>query len=67
MLATLLLAGTEADALLDGYANPPDPYALRWFTAASVLARCALPAVSRVRPPVLRRLAPTLDAALRLL
>ena len=53
-------------ALLDGYraaARMPDPGSLRWHTAASVLARVALPAVSRVRIPVLRRLAPLLAAA----
>ena len=53
-------------ALLDGYASvrplPGEP-ALRWHTAASVLARLALPAVSRVRPPVLRRMRELLEAA----
>ena len=55
-----------AAALLDGYAavrRPPDAAALRWHTAASVLARVALPAVNRVREPLLRRLVPLLDAA----
>jgi aminoglycoside phosphotransferase len=62
-------AGAEralAGALLDGYravACPPDAGSLRWHTAASVLARVALPAVNRVRVPVLRRLVPLLDAA----
>jgi aminoglycoside phosphotransferase len=53
-------------AVLDGYAavaRPPDAGSLRWHTAASVLARVALPAVNRVREPVLRRLVPLLDAA----
>ena len=44
------------DALLAGYAGPrrPPRDALRWHTAASVLARVALPAVNRVRPDLLR-------------
>jgi aminoglycoside phosphotransferase len=53
-------------ALLDGYARaapPPDELALRWHTAASVLARVALPAVNRLRGDVLERLVPLLDAA----
>ena len=55
-----------ARALREGYgaaARPPDDRSLRWHTAASVLARVALPAVNRVRVPVLRRLVPLLDAA----
>ena len=55
-----------AAALLAGYAavrRPPDAASLRWHTAASVLARVALPAVSRVREPLLRRLVPLLEAA----
>jgi Ser/Thr protein kinase RdoA (MazF antagonist) len=53
-------------ALLDGYASvqpTPGQAALRWYTAASILARLALPAISRVRPPVLRRLPELLEAA----
>jgi aminoglycoside phosphotransferase len=46
-------------ALLAGYARVaplPDRAALRWHTAASLLARVALPAVSRVRPDTLAQL-----------
>ena len=43
-------------------ATPPDRAALRWYTAASLLARVALPAVSRYRPDVLARLRELLDA-----
>ena len=53
-------------ALLDGYASVrpvPGEATLRWHTAASVLTRLALPAVSRVRPPVLRRMPALLEAA----
>jgi aminoglycoside phosphotransferase len=53
-----------ARALVGGYATvarPPD--ALRWYTAASLLARVAQAAVNRVRPDVLRRLIPVLEAA----
>jgi aminoglycoside phosphotransferase len=53
------LGRAPAQPLLRGYATvrePPEPRALRWHTAASVLVRSALPAVSRVRPPVLQRL-----------
>jgi aminoglycoside phosphotransferase (APT) family kinase protein len=56
----------DAAPLLAGYARwaePPDRAALRWFTAASVLARIALPAVSRVRPDTLAHLRALLDAA----
>jgi Ser/Thr protein kinase RdoA (MazF antagonist) len=52
--------------LLDGYASVrpvPGEATLRWHTAASVLSRLALPAVSRVRPPVLRRMPALLEAA----
>ena len=55
-----------AGALLRGYADlapPPPPEALAWHTAASVLARRALTAVSRVRDPDLRRLDGYLRAA----
>ena len=69
VLAGLLLARVPAplaarprrelgDALLAGYARvrPPPAAALRWHTAASVLARAALPAVNRVRADALARL-----------
>ena len=55
-----------AAALLAGYAEvatPPDRAALRWYTAASLLARVALPAVSRYRPQALARLREILEAA----
>ena len=55
-----------AGALLRGYADlapAPPPEALAWHTAASVLARRALTAVSRVRDPDLRRLDGYLRAA----
>jgi Ser/Thr protein kinase RdoA (MazF antagonist) len=55
-----------AAALLGGYAEVgavPAPCALRWHAAASVLARVAVPAVGRVRPTALARLAPLLRAA----
>jgi aminoglycoside phosphotransferase len=51
------------DALLAGYGAPPPGAALRWHTAASVLARAALPAVSRVRADALARLPELLIAA----
>jgi Ser/Thr protein kinase RdoA (MazF antagonist) len=64
------LASGEQDAfaaaLLRGYgavAPVPEAQALRWHTAASVLARVAVPAVGRVRPTALARLAPMLRAA----
>ncbi len=68
VLAGLLTsrAGREAaTALLRGYgevARTPDRAALRWYTAASVLARVALPAVSRFRPRALAQLRTLLDA-----
>lgn len=53
-------------ALLSGYGEagrmPASP-ALRWHTAASVLARVAVPAVGRVRPALLACLEPLLRAA----
>jgi aminoglycoside phosphotransferase len=64
-----VLAGlprAAADPLLRGYATvrrPPDPAALGWHTTASLLARWALPAVSRVRPDALARLRPVLERA----
>ena len=61
VLGDLPAAGERALAkrLLDGYAAvrpAPACESLTWHTAASVLARCAQPAVSRVRPRVLSRL-----------
>jgi aminoglycoside phosphotransferase len=53
-------------AVLAGYATiarPPGDAELRWFTAASVLARVALPAVNRVREDVLEDLEALLTAA----
>jgi aminoglycoside phosphotransferase len=55
-----------AAALLDGYAEiraTPTARSLRWHTGASVLARAALPAVSRVRPSLLASLQPLLESA----
>ena len=55
-----------AAALLRGYGAVgavPEAETLRWHTAASVLARVAVPAVGRVRPAVLARLRPLLRAA----
>jgi aminoglycoside phosphotransferase len=67
VLAVLLARGVDAgDALLAGYARRaerPDAAALRWHTAASVLGRVALPAVTHVRPDLLARLPALLDAA----
>jgi aminoglycoside phosphotransferase len=60
------ITGDLSVAVLEGYAEVrplPPPAALRWHTAASVLARVALPAVSRVRPPLLRILPELLEAA----
>jgi aminoglycoside phosphotransferase len=59
-----------AAALLAGYgelARTPDRAALRWHTAASILARTALPAVSRYRPRALAQLRELLDAGAGLL
>ena len=56
-LAAALLRGYEQAGALPGAA------ALRWHTAASALARVAVPAVGRVRPAVLARLEPLLRAA----
>jgi len=53
-------------ALLDGYATvrpAPAEAALRWHVAASVLARTAVPAISRVRPPILGRMRELLEGA----
>ena len=55
-----------ATALLDGYAAvraTPTARALRWYTGASILARAALPAVSRVRPSLLVCLPALLESA----
>jgi aminoglycoside phosphotransferase (APT) family kinase protein len=52
--------------LLDGYAEvaaPPRAPCLRWFTAATALARVAVPAVGRVRPAALASLEPLLRVA----
>jgi hypothetical protein len=57
-----------AEAVLRGYASvrpPPEPPALRWHIAASVLARVAVPAVGRVRPAELRSLRTLLETAWR--
>jgi aminoglycoside phosphotransferase len=64
VLAALIVNHTPkaAQALLHGYGTPPHPSALRWHTAASLLARQALPAISRHRPPLLARLRELLDA-----
>jgi hypothetical protein len=60
-LGQLLAAGVPAAPLLRGYGKPPE--ALRWHTAAAVLARQALPAISRHRPRLLERLPQLLEAA----
>ncbi|HEY7076622.1 MAG TPA: phosphotransferase [Solirubrobacteraceae bacterium] len=71
VLAVLLARGVDAGgALLAGYArraDPPGASALRWHTAASVLGRVALPAVTHVRRDLLERLPALLDAAGELL
>jgi aminoglycoside phosphotransferase (APT) family kinase protein len=62
----LAASGRPARELLRGYATvapPPDEDALRWYTAASILARVALPGVSRVRPEVLAKMRALLEAA----
>jgi aminoglycoside phosphotransferase len=56
----------DDEPVLEGYAEVrplPAPAALRWHTGASILARVALPAVSRVRPPLLRVLRELLETA----
>ena len=64
VLAGLLARGEPGgEALLEGYAQLADVPELRWHTAASVLARVAVPAVGRVRPALLARLEPLLLAA----
>jgi streptomycin 6-kinase len=69
VLANLIVARTPRAAadLLAGYGRPPDKAALRWYTAASLLARVALPAISRYRPNTLQRLPELLDAGTTLL
>ena len=55
-----------AAAVLDGYASvraAPTARVLRWYTGASILARAALPAVSRVRPSLLVSLPVLLESA----
>ncbi len=66
----LAVSGRPARELLRGYATvapPPDEHALRWYTAASILARVALPGVSRVRPEVLVKTRGVLEAAAQML
>lgn len=69
VLAALIVNRTPqaARAFLRGYGDPPDQAALRWYMAASLLARQALPAVARHRPPLLARLPALLDAGSALL
>jgi aminoglycoside phosphotransferase len=64
VLAALIVNRTPkaAHELLAGYGTPPDAAQLRWHTAASLLARQALPAISRHRPLLLARLRELLDA-----
>jgi aminoglycoside phosphotransferase len=55
-----------AEPLLRGYASvrgPPAEPTISWHCAASLLARWALPAVSRVRPGALQRLRAVLEEA----
>jgi aminoglycoside phosphotransferase (APT) family kinase protein len=66
-LGQLLAARVPAGPLLRGYGTPPDRAALCWHTAAAILARQALPAVSRYRPELLARLTELLDAGSALL
>ncbi len=64
-----ITATTETElaaAVLEGYAEiraTPPERSLRWHMGASVLARVALPAVSRVRPSLLVNLRPLLEGA----
>jgi aminoglycoside phosphotransferase len=63
VLANLLVNRRHgAKAFLAGYDRPFDAAALRWHTAASILARIALPAISRYRPHQLAQLRELLDA-----
>jgi hypothetical protein len=67
VLAALIAGRTRgAKAFLTGYGRPIDRDALRWYTAASVLARIALPAVSRYRPAQLAHLKELLEAGTNL-
>jgi fructosamine-3-kinase len=66
----LATSGRPARELLRGYATvapPPGEDALRWYTAASLLARVALPGVSRARPEVLVKTRALLESAASLL
>jgi len=66
----LAASGRPARELLRGYATvapPPDGDALRWYTAASILARVALPGVTRVRPEVLVKTRALLEGAASML
>ena len=69
VLANLIFARAPkgANELLRGYGDPPDKATLRWHTAACLLARVALPAISRYRPNALARLRELLDAGASLL
>ncbi len=69
VLANLIFARAPKGAieLLRGYGDPPDKATLRWHTAACLLARVALPAISRYRPNALARLRELLDAGASLL
>ncbi|MDA0184838.1 aminoglycoside phosphotransferase family protein [Solirubrobacter phytolaccae] len=55
VVANLLVGRQDVRAFLDGY-GPIDREALRWYTLASLLARVALPAISRYRPELIVRL-----------
>lgn len=69
VLANLIVARAphRAADLLTGYGHSvPDKAALRWYTAASLLARVALPAISRYRPNTLPRLRELLTAGAEL-
>jgi aminoglycoside phosphotransferase (APT) family kinase protein len=62
VIANLLVNRRKgAKAFLSGY-GPVDMEALRWYTAASILARVALPAISRYRPNQLAQLRELLGA-----
>ena len=64
VLAGLLAAPRAAGAArcCAATATAARPAALRWHTAAALLARVALPAVSRFRPRALAHLRELLDA-----
>jgi aminoglycoside phosphotransferase (APT) family kinase protein len=55
VVANLLVSGTSARPFLAGY-GAIDREALAWYTAASLLARVALPAINRYRPELIARL-----------